>query len=110
MKLQEQVQEFFCPLRVEVEGAVKHTDILDAMLVDSLQSFSDFLHGERADRLLASAHAEGASVEASASGLQLYEGLAPIEETALFGRRQSVELHGSCQAIVLIAVLGIQVA
>ena len=110
MELQKEVQQLLGTTGVEVEGAVEHTDVLDAMVVNGLQSLADGLDGQGADRFLASAYTECAGVEAASGSLQLYEGLAPREEGAFFGRGQLVELQDSGQSVVVIAVLGVEIA
>ena len=110
MEFQKEIQEFLGSLGIEIKGTVKHTDILDAMAMDDLQSFSDGFDGQGAYRLFASTHTEGASVEASTGGFQLHEGLVPIEEFALLGRSQLVESQHSSQSVVLILAFCIQPA
>ena len=108
MEFQKEVQELLGSSGIEVEGAVEHTDILDAVAMDGFQTFADGFYGQGADRLLASTYAEGAGVEASSGGLQLHERLAPVEELARFGRCQLVEVQDLGQAIVVILVVGVQ--
>ena len=108
MEFQKEVQELLGSSGIEVEGAVEHTDILDAVAMDGLQALADGFYGQGADRLLASAYAEGAGVEASSGSLQLHEWLAPVEEFARFGRCQLVEVHDLGQAIVVILTIGVQ--
>ena len=86
MEFQEQLQKFLGSSRIEIEGTVEYTDILDSMLMNDFQTLSNGFHGKSTYRLFASTYAKGASVEASTSGFQLYERLAPIEKFTFFGR------------------------
>ena len=45
IKFQEQVQEFFGSARIEIEGAVKYTDIFDSMLKDGFQPLANNIYG-----------------------------------------------------------------
>ena len=108
MELLEQVQQLLGPSGMEVEGAVEHADILDAMLVDGLQSFANDFDGQGTDRLFAATHTKGASIETSSGCFQLYEGLTPWEKSAFLGRGELVESEHSCQSVVMILALVVQ--
>ena len=88
-ELQKKSEKFFGAARIIVEGAVEHTYILDAVAVNDLQSVAYAFDGQCAHRFFSSAYAKGASIEATACGLQLDKRFAPIKETAFFGRNEA---------------------
>ena len=109
MEFQEQLQKFLGSSRVEIEGTVEYSDVLDSMLMNDSQTLTYGFHGKSTYRLFASTYTEGASVEASTSGFQLYERFTPIEKFTFFGRYQLVEWQYSSEAIVLVLLVGIQI-
>ena len=110
MEFQEQIQKFFGSARIEIEGAVKHTDILDAIPMDGFQALADGIYRKCAYRLFTTTYAKSTGVETTACGFQLHERLAPIEEFAFFGSRELVECKYACQSIVMILVVCVYVA
>ena len=43
--LKEQLQEFFGPAGIKVEGAVEYTYVLDTMFVNGLKALANGIHG-----------------------------------------------------------------
>ena len=95
--------------RIIVEGAVEHTYILDAVAVNDLQSVAYAFDGQCAHRFFSSAYAKGASIEATACGLQLDKRFAPIKETAFFRRYEIREFQYTCYAVVSVLPVGVEI-
>ena len=101
------IQHFAGACCVVVECTVQYAYVFDAVCVDVFKSCSDLFKALVTDGFLSSADTERTCVEASASGLQLYEWLVPFEEWAFLGIFERSEVGYSSYAVVVVCSAGV---
>ena len=109
-KFSEKSQQSFGPVTVVVEGTVQHADVPDAVRMDGADALTDGIDRQGTDRFFSSTDTEGTGVETAACSFQLYKRFLPVEETALFRMGQTVETADTCQAVVAVLPVAVQVA
>ena len=102
----EQIEHPACAVCVVVECSVQYAYVLDAVCIYVLQTSLHLFDALISHRLLASAYAEGACVEATSCGLQLHKRLVPFEERAFLGIFQCVKICHSGNAVVVVDAIG----
>ena len=104
--LHEQIQHLTSTIGVIVECSVQNPYVFDSVCRYVLQARLHLFDALISHRLLASAYAEGACVEATSCGLQLHKRLVPFEELAFLGIFQCGKICHPGNAVVVIDAIG----